>query len=578
MKSFMRSFLASFLALTVLVLAAVGLLAMKFGGETEIQDHSWLHLDLYGDVLEYDPPGGVMAQATGGAGGLTLQKILENLDKAAVDERIDGVLLQMSSSHNAGWGKLEEIRGAVARVQEAGKPVIGFADAIDAKTYYLAAICDSLYCPPAGYIMFNGFSRTSKHVKGTLEKLGIAPQVSAIRHYKAAAQLVTRDDLSPEAHKNMNWMIDEYWEMFCNALQKDRSFSEEQVIELMEYALFTPDEAVAAGMFDGLKYWDEIKDQLKPEGEDYLAVVSHDRYAGEDPADLDLKGDKTIAIVHAQGNIGGRENGVNPVLGLMMGHESIVRELNRAANDDDVVAIVLRVDSGGGESLASDLMGHAVHKVSKKKPIIISMVDVAASGGYMMSYRAPLIMANSMTVTGSIGSISAKFDMSGWYEKIGITTDHVSKGPNALLWSDDQPFTEEEFQRFNENHWADFRNWMDDVAAFRDIATTEIDSLCMGRVWTGRQAVDNKLVDALGGQHEAVLLAKQEAGIAENESVTLWHLPESKDLLESVLGGDEELDQAVSWTVYRSVRQQARFTADYLSGGQLWVMDPAYKP
>ncbi len=574
----MRSFLASFLALTVLVLAAVGLLAMKFGGETEIQDHSWLHLDLYGDVLEYDPPGGVMAQATGGAGGLTLQKILENLDKAAVDERIDGVLLQMSSSHNAGWGKLEEIRGAVARVQEAGKPVIGFADAIDAKTYYLAAICDSLYCPPAGYIMFNGFSRTSKHVKGTLEKLGIAPQVSAIRHYKAAAQLVTRDDLSPEAHKNMNWMIDEYWEMFCNALQKDRSFSEEQVIELMEYALFTPDEAVAAGMFDGLKYWDEIKDQLKPEGEDYLAVVSHDRYAGEDPADLDLKGDKTIAIVHAQGNIGGRENGVNPVLGLMMGHESIVRELNRAANDDDVVAIVLRVDSGGGESLASDLMGHAVHKVSKKKPIIISMVDVAASGGYMMSYRAPLIMANSMTVTGSIGSISAKFDMSGWYEKIGITTDHVSKGPNALLWSDDQPFTEEEFQRFNENHWADFRNWMDDVAAFRDIATTEIDSLCMGRVWTGRQAVDNKLVDALGGQHEAVLLAKQEAGIAENESVTLWHLPESKDLLESVLGGDEDLDQAVSWTVYRSVRQQARFTADYLSGGQLWVMDPAYKP
>jgi len=119
---------------------------------------------------------------------------------------------------------------------------------------------------------------------------------------------------------------------------------------------------------------------------------------------------------------------------------------------------------------------------------------------------------------------------------------------------------------------------MDDVAVFRDIATTEIDSLCMGRVWTGRQAVDNKLVDALGGQHEAVLLAKQEAGIAENESVTLWHLPESKDLLESVLGGDDDLDQAVSWTVYQSVRQQARFTADYLSAGRLWVMDPAYMP
>ncbi len=578
MKSFLRSFLASFLALMVLVLVAVGLLAMKFGGDTEIKDHSWLHLDLYGDVLEYDPPGGVMAQATGSGGSLTLQKILENLDKAAVDERIDGVLLQMSSSHNAGWGKMEEIRGAVARVQKAGKPVIGFADAIDARTYYLAAVCDSLYCPPAGYIMFTGFSRTSKHIKGTLEKLGIAPQVSAIRHYKAAAQLVTRVDLSPEAKKNMNWMMDEFWDMFCDALQKDRGFSEERVNELMEHALFTPKEAVAAGMFDGLKYWDEIKDQFKPEGEDQLAVVSHERYADEDPEDLDLKGDKTIAIVHAQGNIGGRENGVNPLLGLMMGHESIVRELNRAANDDDVAAIVLRVDSGGGESLGSDLMGHAVHMVSQKKPVIVSMVDVAASGGYMMAYRAPLIMANPMTVTGSIGSISAKFDMSGWYEKIGVTTDHVSKGPNALMWSDDQPFTEEEFERFNENHWTDFRNWMNDVAAFRDIATTDIDSLCMGRVWTGRQAMGNKLVDELGGQYEAVLLAKKEAGIAVNESVTLWHLPESKDLIESVLGGEEGVDQALSWTVYRSVRNEVRFTADYLGDGKLWVVDPIFRP
>ena len=578
MKSFVRSFLASLLALMILVVGVAGLLASKFGGDTEIQDHSWLHLDLYGEVLEYDPPGGVMSEVTGGGGGLTLQKILENLEKAAVDERIEGVLLQMSATHGAGWAKLEEIRGAVGRVQAAGKPVLGFADTMDSRTYYLASACDSLYCPPAGYIQFVGFSRTSTHVKGLLEKLGLSADVSAIRHYKAAAQLATREDLSPEAKKNMNWMLDEYWDMFCGALQRDRGMKEARVIELMQHAMFTPDEAVTAGLFDRLMYWDEILEQLKPEGEDYLPLVSHERYAAENPEDLDLKGDKKIAVVHAQGNIGGRENGVNPMLGLMMGHESIVRELNRAANDDDVAAIVLRVDSGGGESLASDLMGHAVQNISKKKPVIISMVDVAASGGYMMSYRATKIMADPMTVTGSIGSISAKFDVSGMHEKIGVTSDFVGKGPNAEMWSDRRSFSEAEFQRFNEDHWAGFRHWMDDVAKFRGIAAADIDSLCMGRVWTGRQAIGNKLVDELGGQYEAILLAKKEAGLAANESVSLWHLPASKDLIESIIGGEEDLDQALTWSVYRQLQGEARFTLDYLGNGKLWLMDPVHRP
>lgn len=578
MKSFLRSFVASLLALSVLVLVVVGLLAVEFGGESEIENHSWLHLDLYGEVLEYDPPGGVVAEVTGGGGSLTLQKILENLEKATVDDRIEGVLLQMSSSHSAGWAKLEEIRGAVARVQAAGKPVYGYADNMDSKTYYLASICDSLYCPPAGYIQFTGFSRTSTHFKGTLEKLGLAANVSAIRHYKAAAQLATRDDLTAEAKKNMIWMMDEYWDMFCSVLAKERGFSEERVVELMEYAMFTPVEAVEEGLFDRLMYWDEILDQLKPEGEDNLAVVGYERYATEDPKDLDLKGDKKIAVIHAQGNIGGRESGVNPVLGLMMGHESIVRELNRAANDDDVAAIVLRVDSGGGDSLTSDLMGHAVEAISRKKPIIISMVDVAASGGYSMSYRGTRIMADPMTVTGSIGSISAKFDISKTLEKIGVTSDSVSKGPNALMWSDRRSFSEAEFERFKDDHWMGFRVWMDDVAKFRGIASADIDSLCMGRVWTGRQAVDNKLVDELGGQYEAVLLAKKEAGIAANESVSLWHLPEKTDLIQSILGGDEELDQALSWSVYRQLRSETKFTLDYLGGSKLWVMDPALKP
>jgi protease-4 len=570
---FLRSFAASFLALVVLLLVIVGAAAMKFDKKSKIEDHSWLHIDIYGDVLEYDPPGDVLSQVTGGD-ALTLQKILENLDKAVVDERIDGVLLQLSSSNNLGPAKMQEIRGGIERVQAAGKPVYGYADAMNTRTYYLAAVCDSLYCPGSAYVNFQGIGGESVHVKKAMEKLGIKPELHAIRHYKAAAQMMTRTDLSPEAKQNRSLLLGDIWEIVGKALQEDRGLDEARVVELMEHALFTPAEAVDMGLFDRILYWDELEDMLKLEEEDRLRVVSHQRYAQESPADLDLKGDKKIAVVHAQGNIGGRRNAVNPLLGIMMGHETIVNELLRAEQDEDVAAIVLRVDSGGGDALTSDLIGHAVQQVSRNKPVIVSMVDVAASGGYSVSYRATKIMAGPATVTGSIGSISGKFDLSELNEKIGVTHDAVTKGPNALLGTANRPYTAEEWEMFSANHWRDFRNWMDDVAQHRGIAAADIDSLCMGRIWSGRRALAVKLVDALGGQHEAVALAKSEAGLAVDEPVTLWHLPKAQDFLTAVMGGEETAAAAVRWGLYREIQQETATTWSYLISERMAVVDP----
>ncbi len=577
MNGFLKQFSATLLALVVLLGATLGILVLKLDSKEGIDKGSWLHIDLYGEILEYDPPGGLMGQVTGGD-ALTLQEIIENLDKAAVDDRIAGVVLQLSASHGGGMGKLEEIRNAVARVQAAGKKVHGYADSMDAPTYYLASVCDDLSMPPAGYMTFTGFGRTSQHVKGLLDKLGIKPEVHAIRHYKAAAQLITRTDLSAEAKKNQAWMLDERWDMFCAALQQDRGLSEEQVMAAMEKAFFEPAEAVEAGLFDHLQYWDEFEAGLKSEDDEKLPVVSHARYCDEDPEDLGLKGDKKIAVIHAQGNIGGRHNGTNPLLGLMMGHETINAQLRRALEDDDVAAIVLRIDSGGGESLASDIMGHMVDHVSKTKPVIVSMVDVAASGGYVMAYRATKIMADPTTVTGSIGSITAKFDMSGFNEKLGLSNDHVGKGPNHDIMASYRSFTPEEEQKFADNHWKGFRRWMDDVALRRGIAAADIDSLCMGRVWTGRQALANGLVDALGDQHDAVQLAKTEAGLDPDEKVTLWHLPEEQGLLAGLMGGDEAAAQAVNWGVYRQLQRQAATVQQYLGGSEMMVMDPVFMP
>lgn len=577
MSGFLKQFAATLLALVVLLAAFAALFAMKMNSSTKIEDGSWLHIDLYGQITEYDPPGGVLGEVTGG-GGLTLQQILENLEKAEVDDRIEGVILQLSASHGAGMGKLEEIRNAVMRVRESGKKVHGFADSMDAHTYYLAAVCDQVIMPPSGYITFMGFGKTSLHVRGLLEKVGINPEVHAIRHYKAAAQMISRTDLTPEARKNIAWMLDERWDMFCQALKDGQNLDEEQIIAIMEKAFFEPVEAVELGLVDQLMYWDELEEMLRSEDDEDLQVVTHERYSKEDPADLDLKGDSKIAVIHAQGNIGGRQNGVNPVLGMMMGHETIVGELRRALDDEDVAAIVLRIDSGGGESLASDIMGHMVDSVAREKPVIISMVDVAASGGYVMAYRGTKIVADASTVTGSIGSITAKFDMSGFNEKMGLSHDHVSKGPNANIMTSDRPFTEAEAEKFGDNHWAGFRRWMDDVAARRGIATTEIDSLCMGRVWTGRQALANGLIDVIGDQKVAVELAKTEAGLAADEKVTLWHLPEKQGFIQGLLGGNEAATTALNRAIRQQVIRQAAPIQTYLSGENMMVMDPIFRP
>jgi len=427
-----------------------------------------------------------------------------------------------------------------------------------------------------------GFDAMSFHFKGTLEKLGIKPELHAIRHYKAAAQLLTREDLSPEARRNREWLLADLGDTYLAGLAAARGLDTTKVEALMERALLTAEEAVAAGLFDRLLYWDELEGQLKQEKEESLRVVSHQRYAAEDPADLDLKGDKTVAVIHAQGNIGGRENGVHPLLGLMMGHETIVGELMRALHDEDVVAIVLRVDSGGGDSLTSDLIGHAVAQVARSKPVVVSMVDVAASGGYSISYRASRILADPMSVTGSIGSISGKFDLSDFYEQIGVTTDHVTRGPRARMMASDRPFTPEEWELYTDNHWRDFRRWMLDVAEHRGIAVTEIDSLCMGRVWTGQQASRNGLVDEVGGQYEAVEVAKQLGGVAADEEVTLWHLPEKQDLLQMLIGGEdaaaEAAIEALRWSFYRHLQREAAVSVELIAAPRMWIVDPALMP
>lgn len=559
----------------VVVLAAGALVGVMMAlSGPDIDDGSWLVVDLRGGVPEYPPPADLLAQAMGGGPGESLQRILSNLEKVPADDRIEGVILKLGMGFSAGTATRDEIRAAVARVREAGKPVHAWAEWMERPAYQVAAACDTISLVPTGTVVLTGSAVIRDYYRGTLDKLGIRPNIHKIKDYKSAAEMVTRKDMSPEARANQEWLMDDLWSQMVAGLQHDRGLDETRIVELMEHALFTADEAKGAGLVDEVRYWDEVEDALKGEGDEELSTVSAATYAKVRPDDLGLGGDSEIAVVHARGIIGGRKSRVSPVLGVMMGHESVAADLRQARRDEDVRAVVFRVDSRGGESLASDLIAHEVDLVAQTKPIVVSMVDVAASGGYMIAYRGSRVVALPSTITGSIGSISGKFNVAGLYDKLGVSFDKVTKGPMALLFDPTRDFTEAERARFEADHWASFNQWLSDVADRRGMTFEDAEKLAHGRVWTGRQAVENGLVDELGGLDRAVEVAKELAGIPAEEGVQLVHYPKSRTLLESLLDHDGGgLSSAIQYVLYRTMSEELT-DAQRLATGPSLLMDP----
>jgi protease-4 len=572
MKTFVRSFLGMLVAMVVVVAVVAGVFAVRSRFKDKIKKHSYLVVDVYGEIMEYDPPGGPFGLM--GDSPETVQRILTNLEKAAVDDRIEGIILKMSGSAGIGYASLGEIRDAIDVVRSAGKKVYGFADDVNRRMYYLAAACDSIYVPPGAYFDFRGVAAMSMHIKRTLEKLDIEPNVHQIKDYKSAAEMVTRENMSPAARENIDWILDDFWGHFMATMQEDRGLSEGQVTALMEHALFTPHEALDAGLVDRLLYYDELEDMLKREKDEKLRTVSQSRYARVKPSKVGLKGKKQIAVVHAQGMIAGRKSKVDPLLGVVMGHESVVKELRKARENDDIAAIVFRVNSGGGDALTSDLIARGVEQAAEDKPVVVSMVDVAGSGGYYIAYRASRIVADPVTITGSIGSISGKFNMKGFYDKLGVTYDFVTRGPMALLFSDYRNFTDEERQRFEDNHWDGFNLWLADVAKHRGMTFGEAEMLAHGRVYTGTQAKANGLIDEIGGLARAIELAKELAEIPADKGVTVVHYPKKKNPIGAICQALGNPAAMVRWALYRFLHDDVAETWSILSQRPVYMMDP----
>ena len=517
---------------------------LSSGADTvAVADDSWLVIDVYGEIPPYDGPESISSSIFGEPE--TMADILGNLEKAAADDRLAGVVMKISSSNSLGMASLGELRTAIARVRESGKPVIAFSDDLDRDALYLASACDSIFMPNVADVTFTGYGAVESFYKGTLDKLGVHQNLHKIKDYKTAAEPFQRDSMSPEAREMTAWLMQEVWEVELGAIARDRGVPMDSLIACMNYALFTPSEAKRAGLIDDVVYWDELEKRLSDEDE--LPTVSSAAYDDVARADVGLKGSNRIAVVHAYGFIGGRESRTDATLGVMMGHETVIESLRDAADDDRVDAVVLRVDSPGGESLASELIAREVGRIAAEKPIIVSMGDVAASGGYAIAYRATKIVADSLTITGSIGSIYGKLNIGGAWKKLGVTFDTVTKGPNALMWSSVHDFDEAQWKRIEAHHNDSVNRWLSDISAAREIPVEELRSYAEGRVWTGRQAKERRLIDEVGGFQRALEVAKESAGLPIDEEVTLEYFPKRKGLYYLLMSGDAPL------TLMRSV-------------------------
>jgi protease-4 len=504
-------------------------------------------------ALESDLPEGA------GQGGLfgdfapSLHKVIERIDRAGKDAKIHGIVLRLQSPA-MGSGKVAELRAAIARARKAGKKVYALVDDVSNGDYLLATACDEIIMPPSGSVTISGVRAEVTFYKDLLEKLGVKADMLQVGDFKGAAEPYTRSEMSPEFRKQFEAVVDDLYNYMIDTVAAERKLDRGRVKDLLDEGLFTAAAAKEAGLIDRVAYEDEFRASLKEQSKaDEIKLV--DDYAKQ-KMDVDFSGiggmvklmemmsggsakrssgkGKKIAVVYAVGVIMPGES-MSGLFASALGGDTLVKALREAEEDAKVAAIVLRVDSPGGSALASDLVWREIVRI--KKPIVASMGDTAASGGYYISMGADKIVAEPATLTGSIGVVGGKMALRGLFDKVGIKTEVISRGKNSGWESMDSPFSESERQAWLNIMKEIYKQFTAKAAEGRKMEVTALEALAGGRIYTGRQAVANKLVDQLGTLDDAVAEAKKLAGIDEKEQVERLILPEPKGLLEELLMG-----------------------------------------
>ena len=518
------------LVLAVMISAAgLAFTSLMIGREPQIAGNSTLLLKVSGDLQEIEP-GGVFGPFL--EPPPTVRSVTEALRKAKVDRRVTSVIVRPTGTA-ALWGKVQEVRDAIVDFRTSGKPIIAFMEYGGEQEYYLASACDKVFLMPTASVDLTGIASYELFLRGTLDKIGAYPDVLHVGEYKTAANTFTERTYTPSHREMAQSLNTDLYEQLVRGVAESRQKTVEEVRALIDHGPFLPEDAIRAGLIDDVAYEDEIDDKVSL-GRGTQRFVSLDDYRRISGSSLGLNRGPRIAVVYAVGVITSGESSDDPTFGQSVGSDTIVEHLRKVRADNSIKAVVLRVDSPGGSAIASDIIWREVGLTRDRKPVIASMSDVAASGGYYISMPAHKIVAQPATLTGSIGVVMIKFAIGGTLEKLGMNMERVTSGRYADLWAPDRPFTPEERKKIEESMHATYETFVEKAAAGRKTTPERIDAVAQGRVWTGAQAKQHGLVDELGGLDRALVLAKQAAGIDEKSEVELVVYPQRRSFYELV--------------------------------------------
>ena len=528
-----------------------------------IADNSVLVLRLSGDLPE-KPPVELPDFLSSAPPAVTVTALWRSLESAAGDPHIMAVVVEPEGI-SAGWAKLQEVRMDLEKFRKSGKPVFAYLRQPGGREYYVASAADRVILGPSEPVMLKGLRAELMYFKGTLDKLGVGVEVEHAGKYKDFGDMFTRTSMSPETREVTNSLVDHVYANLVDGIAAGRKKTPDQVRAIIDQGPFTAPQALKAGLVDALLFedqmWGEVKDRLKSGDPKKVSLAT---YSKVPPAGAKNQ----IAIVVGQGDIVRGQPGDDGAGESTLTSYGFNRLLKQVENDSMIKGVVVRIDSPGGEVTASDEIWRQMNLLSKKKPLVISMSDAAASGGYYMAMTGDPIVAYPETITGSIGVVFGKPNLHGLYDKIGIAKDAVQRGAHADIDSDYVGLTPGERQLLKDGIDESYRDFVSKVATARHRPFDQIEPLAQGRVWLGSQAKANGLVDHVGGLDTALELVKQKAKIPAGEKVGIQMYPGKRSVLDLLMKKQQEDMVEVKM---RQVMGRMPFHA-WMQGGYLRIL------
>lgn len=533
MKRFALGFVIG-LVFAALVVVILIFSALRFGErKVVVADGSTLVVHLEGDMPEQSPmelPLPFLEQHQ----PMAIVETWQVLRRAALDTRIRAVVLEPRNLR-VGWAKLEELRDEIIAFKKSGKPVYAYLHGAGSHEYYVATAADRIFMSPEDLLDVKGLRADLVYVKGTLDKLGVQMEFEHVGKYKDAPDMFTRTTPSPETLEVMNQVLDQYFGNLVETIALGRKKQPEEIRTLIDDGPFVGKSALDGGLVDALAFDDEMYGQLKDQLKIGITKITEQDYAKAAVAETGTR----IAYVVGQGEItrGGphdtdSDDGITAT--------AMVKQLRKVERDSSIKGVILRIDSPGGDGIASDDILHAAKVLSQKKPVVISMSDLAASGGYFIAMTGDPIIAYPNTLTGSIGVFFGKPNLRGLYDKIGVNKSTLKRGRFADIDSDYKPLNDVERAKLDREIEIFYRGFVERVAAGRKRPYDQVEPLAQGRVWVGQQARQNGLIDELGGLDKAVEMIRQRAKIPAADKVVLVTYPPRRSVWDVLWSRSDE--------------------------------------